>query len=165
MEPSSESNNRITDKSVVAQLNAYCQADVKTLWTQARLRNSRAVCGFSYIENAMGEWVMMPTLCQNCQHTLEQVISGLHFAVEPVTTKQIDTPTNKFWDRNVNRPAKNTNPGPCPFPLIPLNQPADTEYLLYPSTGYNYQHNYQHNHDKLQFYRPSLATNGCCNII
>lgn len=149
MEPSNEPNNGITAKTLVSQLNAYCQADVKTLWTQKRLRNSREVCGFSYVENQSGEWIMMPTLCPNCQNILEQVISGL----------QTDANKHSFAK------TKETDVDILfPTPLFPTQSQsgaADTDYLLYPAGN---RHT-KYKEGSLEFYRPSLASNGCCSIL
>jgi hypothetical protein len=38
------------------------------------------------------------------------------------------------------------------------NNSADSDYLLYPSSYGDKQH-------ELEFYRPSLASSGCCQIL
>ena len=151
MEPSNDPNEKITVKILIDQLNAYCQADVKKLWTPKRLRTSRDVCGFSYVEKQVGEWIIMPTLCHNCHHILEQAISGLAAVVQP--NKKKHTQNIETADDNL-----------FPTPLIPIQSKtsaADTDYLLYPGT--NGHTNYQQ--EGLEFYRPSFATSGCCSIL
>jgi hypothetical protein len=149
MEPSTEPNDRITSKTLVCQLNEYCQADVKTLWTLKRLRNSREVCGFSYVENQYGEWIMMPVLCTNCQHILEKAICGLSVIIEPNKLKNKNT-----VETNINNLFST--------PLEPPQTDAtDIDYLLYPAT-----HNRTNNKlEGLELYRPSLASGGCCAIL
>lgn len=147
MEPSNEPNNKITAKTLVSQLNAYCQADIKTLWTQKRLRNSHEVCGFSYVENQSGEWIMMPVLCPNCQHILDQVISGL----QPDANK-LSFAKTKETDVDIL----------FPTPLfLTQSGTADTDYLLYQASN---RHT-KYKQESLEFYRPSLASNGCCSIL
>jgi len=146
MEPSTEPD-RITAKTLIAQLNAYCQADVKTLWTPKRLRNSREVCGFSYVENRTGEWIMMPTLCPNCHHILDQAISGL----QPATAKPGQRKTKETAVDNL-----------LPTPLYPTQSDStDSDYLLYPAG----KRHTNYKQDDLEFYRPSLASSGCCAIL
>jgi hypothetical protein len=137
-------------KNIIEQLNAFCQADVKSQWTAKRLKSSRDVCGFSYIENEDGDWVMMPVLCQNCYYTLSQ--------------HQINTNTgyNKGFPTNTKESSLSTL-AVLPSPLTPtkpeyqVDDNTSTDYLLYQQNK---------NNNGLEFYRPSLAANtGCCAIL
>ncbi len=141
-------------RTLVEQLNAFCQADVKSQWTTKRLMSSRDVCGFSYIENDSGEWIMMPTLCQNCYITLYQystVKGNVNIARTPVQQKE-------------TRETKLSNLDIIPSPLIHTQynynseDNSSTDYLLYPA---------KQNGNDLELYRPSLTSNAgsCCIII
>jgi hypothetical protein len=142
-------------KSIIEQLNAFCQADVKTQWTAKRLHTSPEVCGFSYVENAAGEWLMMPTLCQNCQQTMELFISG-------------DIRTSRSAQTNEASLSSKTHNTLVPSPLTPQHtyneyeynttQDESRDYLLYTTRNNS-------NDNGLAFYRPSLASNGCCQIL
>jgi hypothetical protein len=143
-------------KSIIEQLNAFCQSDIKTQWTAKRLRTSREVCGFSYVENDVGEWLMLPTLCPNCQQTIELAISGV------ISTHR----SAKTNETSLSSKTPNTL---VPSPLTPQHKyneyPYDTtqdessDYLLYNTTLDN------SNCNGLEFYRPSLASSGCCQIL
>jgi hypothetical protein len=160
MEPSPNITDigNLSAKSLITQLNAFCQADVKTQWTQKRLRTSREVCGFSYVENSIGEWVMMPTLCPNCHNILGQAVKGL--VVE----------YNRSNQQSKKKVLNTETIFEYPSPLVPLpgeseTYDTDSNYLLYPATSNS---NYRGNNGeqpKLEFYRPSLAAGGCCSIL
>lgn len=127
-------------KNIIEQLNSFCQADIKSLWTAKRLKVSRDVCGFSYVENDSGEWVMMPTICQNCNYILSQLNTNNTGYIRETSLSKLDiyssplTPTQHKYQSDDNTSA---------------------DYLLY-----------QQNHNGLEFYRPSLAANtGCCYIL
>lgn len=168
MEPSPDMNQdrNLSTKSLITQLNAFCQADVKSLWTTKRLRNSREVCGFSYVENTAGEWVMMPTLCPNCYNILDQAIKGLECKKGNSSNQQ---------HKKTQKTTETIFGSPYPSPLSPLPSDslksnseldkyvADTDYLLYPATG-NTKIKYG-DQPGLEFYRPSLASSGCCTIL
>ena len=142
-------------KSVIEQLNSFCQSDVKTQWTAKRLHTSPEVCGFSYVENASGEWLMMPTLCPNCQQTLELAMSG-------------DIRTSRSAQTNEESLSSKTHNTLVPSPLIPphtyneyqynTTQDESRDYLLYPIQ-------FDSRNRGLEFYRPSLASSGCCQIL
>lgn len=136
-------------KNIIEQLNAFCQADVKSQWTAKRLKSSRDVCGFSYIENAAGEWVMMPTLCQNCYYTLSQ--------------HQINNSRQSYQGATNTKESSLSTLAVIPSPLTPTRSEyqtddnTSTDYLLYQQNK---------NNNGLEFYSPSLAANaGCCAIL
>ena len=152
-------------KNLIEQLNSFCQSDVKTLWTAKRLRTNREVCGFSYVENDMGEWVMMPLLCGNCRHTLQLAMSGEIYnnhSHKPMRTKETKIGTTKDASQNILYPS----------PLTPQQSDRHTysthqydniydesrDYLLYPIQS-------DSRNQGLEFYRPSLASSGCCQIL
>ena len=139
-------------KTLVEQLNAFCQSDVKTLWTAKRLRTNREVCGFSYVENDSGEWVMMPSLCPNCQHTIDQAIAGI-ISDKLIPGKPTRLPHKKT--QTVSETSIDRVSALYPSPLT-----SSAEYLLYPGTSPNHTEN-----QGLEFYRPSLASSGCCIIL
>jgi len=156
-------------KTLVEQLNAFCQSDVKTVWTAKRLRTNREVCGFSYVENDMGEWVMMPTLCQNCQHTLQLAMSGeiySNHSQKSKRTKETIMDTGRDAGRDTGRDTGKNNL--YPSPLMPQQsyntyqnetmQDESHDYLLYPTQS-------DSRNQGLEFYRPSLASSGCCQIL
>ena len=162
-------------KSIIDQLNAFCQSDVKTNWTLKRLRTNREVCGFSYMENDSGEWVLMPLLCTNCQHTLDQAIAGIisfplnskptlrggcEFRENAVTVSDKLIPgkssrLSKKLTKTVSETSMDRVHMVYPSPLT-----SSAEYLLYPADTQNHTEN-----QGLEFYRPSLASSGCCHIL
>ena len=146
-------------KTLVEQLNAFCLSDVKTLWTAKRLRTNREVCGFSYVENDMGDWVMMPSLCPNCQHTLEHAIAGtISDKLIPGKLSRLPkkvSETSLGWHGNTS--CQETQSG---YDLYPSPLTSSAEYLLYPGKSHNGTDN-----QGLEFYRPSLASAGCCRIL
>ncbi len=152
-------------KNIIEQLNSFCQADIKSQWTAKRLKASRDVCGFSYVENDAGDWVMMPTLCSNCQYTLNHQLASTQ------SNKKINTTTETKFAY--------IYPSPLPSQLTTSNDTqsykqsgqqddaVSTDYLLYPkhNTRSNYMNN-NSNSDGLEFYRPSLASSiNCCQIL
>ena len=159
-------------KSVIEQLNSFCQSDVKTQWTAKRLRNSREVCGFSYVENDVGEWLMMPTLCPNCQHTLELAMSGEIYAtnsLKSMRTKETMIGTARDTTKDAARDVSQNIL--YPSPLTPQQSDGtratyqyatahdeSRDYLLYPIQS-------DSRNQGLEFYRPSLASSGCCQIL
>lgn len=160
-------------KSLIEQLNSFCQSDVKTQWTAKRLRNSREVCGFSYVENDVGEWLMMPTLCPNCQHTLERAMSGEIYtnnSLKSMRTKETTIDTTRDTTRDTARDASQNILYPSPltyqqsdrhrYETYQYNNTHDesSDYLLYPKQSDSRNHG-------LEFYRPSLASSGCCQIL
>lgn len=148
-------------KNIIEQLNSFCQADIKSLWTAKRLKSSRDVCGFSYVENDNGEWVMMPTLCSNCQYTLK------HQSVSTQSKKSIIATAESKFAYIYPSPLPSPLHSPLPSLLTPSNDTEFTDYLLYPkqTNKSNYMNN-NSNSEGLEFYRPSLASSiNCCQIL
>ena len=170
MEPSPDMNQdgNLSAKSLITQLNAFCQSDVPTQWTTKRLRNNRDVCGFSYVENTAGEWIMMPSLCPNCHHILDSAIKGLTIKYGSDSRQQ---------HKKTYKTTETMFGTPYPSPIIPLPSDSlksggesdkyntDTDYLLYPATGNTKNNNKFDQQYGLEFYRPSLASSGCCIIL
>jgi len=134
-------------KSLVEQLNAFCQADVKSQWTAKRLKSSRDICGFSYIENDSGEWVMMPIICKNCSYIISQYhINNTGYANGfSLNTKETSLSTFDIYPSPLESEQQKYH----------VNDNTSTDYLLY-----------QQNNRGLEFYRPSSAAHAkCCYIL
>lgn len=110
-------------QNLVEQLNNFCQSDVKTKWTKNKLRTSREKCGFSYIENKEGDWIMMPSLCPNCDYILQSVNKQLS-PVEEIKPKWFFTHHQQMADNNLlpSPMFSNRNSGP---------DNSSMDYLIY----------------------------------
>lgn len=137
--------------SIIDQLNAYCQSDIKTLWTLKRLNTNHEICGFTYVENMDGDWELMPTLCQNCNQIITYIINNMNVYNRDNNNCETQTMSDKMSDITLNNL--------FPSPIIPLCN--DTDYLLYSNN----------NHDTLPGLKPyknksstKLSLN-CCSIL